>query len=238
MNIPMNPITRRPGNGPLRLVPRSFLGGLAALVTVACGDPAPDEGGAAASSMPDGGTPMVAPSFDCSAASGEIEDLICETPDLARLDLRLDSVWQEVESRLTSGGWPESEQNLVRAEQRGWIEGRNECWMDADPQTCASDLYAGRIVTLQAQFGLVEAGEPTFWACEGNPANEFVLTFVPTDPRTVRVERGDQQEVMIQTRTASGSRYTGTFGKEVWVQGEEGRFVWPQTDTLSCEPQG
>jgi uncharacterized protein len=189
--------------------------------------------GSGAQSAPPAG--VVAPSFDCAAASGEIEELICATPELATLDLRLDSVWREIEGQLATGSWPESEQDLVRAEQRGWIGGRNDCWKAADPEACARELYLQRIVTLQARFGLVEAQEPTFWACEGNPANEFVLTFVPTDPQAVRVERGDQQEIMIQTPTASGARYLGTFGREVWVKGEEGTFIWPQTDTLRCE---
>jgi len=178
---------------------------------------------------------VVAPSFDCQAASGEIEELICATPELAALDLRLDSVWQQVEARLADGSWPESEQAVMRAEQRGWIGGRNECWKADDPRACAIDEYARRTVTLMARFGFVEGRGPTFWSCEGEPANEFVLTFFPTDPQSVRVERGDQQDVMIQTRTASGARYLGTFGKEVWVQGEEGTFVWPQGDTLTCE---
>lgn len=100
---------------------------------------------------------------------------------------------------------------------------------------CTSDGYVRRIAILQAGFGLVPPDEPTFWRCEGNPANEFVLSFVSTDPPSVRVERGDQQEVMVRTPTASGARYLGTFGTEVWVKGPEGTFVWPQTDTLRCE---
>lgn len=221
-----------PGTRPVAVVV------VAALVLAGCGSGEPS--GDADADPAAGGSPAqppsaVSPSFDCAAASGEIEELICRTPALATLDLRLDTIWQEVEDRLTGGSWPESEQEVVRAEQRGWIGGRNDCWMADDPAACTTDEYVRRIVTLQAGFGLVEGREPTFWSCEGNPANEFVLTFFPTDPQSVRVERGDQQEVMIQTRTASGARYLGAFGKEVWVKGEEGTFVWPQDDTLRCE---
>ena len=178
----------------------------------------------------------VSPSFDCGQAEGAVEELICTTPELATLDLRLDSIWREIETRFVEQDWPESEEATVRAEQRGWIGGRNECWQASDPTACTRDLYRQRVATLQAQWGLVEGGEPSFWSCEGNPSNEFVLTFFQTDPPSVRVERGDRQEVMIQTRTASGARYLGTFGKEVWVKGDEGTFVWPQEDTLRCEP--
>lgn len=216
---------------------------LAQVVAVAgCGDSGSsrEADGDSAGGVAEAPTATATPSFDCGQASGEIEELICATPELAALDLRLDSVWQQVEARLDDGSWPESEQALVRAEQRGWIGGRNDCWKADDPRACAADEYVRRTVSLQAGFELVEGRAPTFWSCEGNPANEFVLSFFATDPPSVRVERGDQQEVMVQVRAASGSRYQGTFGKEVWVQGEEGRFVWPQEDTLSCElrPRG
>lgn len=212
-----------------------------AVLCAGCGDGVPSgepslggpaEGSDAQVAAPTG---AITPSFDCDRADGEIEELICGSPELATLDLRLDSTWQEIEKQLESGSWPESERNAVRTEQRGWIEGRNECWKAADPTACTVDEYVRRIVTLQASFGLVPPDEPTFWGCEGNPADEFVLSFVPTDPPSVRVERGDRQEVMIRTPTASGERYLGTFGTEVWVKGDEGTFVWPQTDTLTCE---
>lgn len=226
--------------GRIRPLLRLQLTVASALLVAACGsDDSAGEPSAArrgdAAPPPSGGqeSPVV-PSFDCTAASGEVEELICSDAGLATLDLRLDSVWGEVEAQLASGSWPESEQQRVRAEQRGWISGRNDCWKDEEPSRCAAQAYERRIVTLQAQFALVEGREPTFWSCEGNPANEFVLTVFDTDPGSVRVERGDGQEVMLQTPTASGARYLGDFGKEVWVQGEEGTFVWPQEDTLRC----
>ena len=224
---------RTHGRGPARYTALLVLAQAAAIA--ACGDRGSSGDATDGAGTTDAPAAALAPSFDCAEASGEIEELICVTPELAALDLRLDSVWQEVESRLADDSWPESERALIRAEQRGWIGGRNDCWKAADPQACATDEYVRRTVSLQAQFGLVQGRAPTFWSCEGNLANEFVLTFFPTDPQSVRVERGDQQEVMIQVRAASGGRYRGAFGKEVWVQGEEGTFVWPQDDTLSCE---
>lgn len=176
----------------------------------------------------------LAPSFDCSQAEGQVEELICSTPELAALDLHMDTVWQGAMDVMEQGNMPESDRATIRAEQRGWAEGRNDCWQSDDVEACVRSEYQVRTARLMADFGLAEAGEPTFWSCEGNPANEFVLTFFQTEPQSVRVERGDRQEVMIRTPTASGSRYLGTFGKEVWVKGAEGTFIWPQTDTLRC----
>jgi uncharacterized protein len=177
----------------------------------------------------------VTPSFDCASAEGGVEQLICATPELAALDRTLDSVWSGGMDRMAAGGAPTADLDLVRAEQRGWIGGRNDCWKAEDVPGCTEEAYRERIAVVQAQFELAPGGEASFWTCEGNPANEFVVTFFDTDPRTARVERGDRQEVFVATRSASGARYLGSFGKEAWFKGEEAMFVWPQTDTLSCQ---
>jgi uncharacterized protein len=176
----------------------------------------------------------LSPAFDCGDAEGAVEELICATPRLAALDTRLDSVWTAGMERMASGGAATSDLDLVRAEQRGWIAGRNDCWKADDVLACTESAYQERIAVLEAAFALVAAREPTFWICEDQPANEFVVTFFETDPRSARVERGDQQEVFLATPAASGSRYRGAFGKEAWFKGDEAMFVWPQTDTLSC----
>lgn len=197
----------------------------------------PDTGEAAPDSATGpGGTPAPAgrPSFDCEEARGTVEQLICATPELARLDVRLDSIWQEVLRLMDEGGMPDADRATLRAFQRGWIGGRNECWKSDDVEGCVRDLYRTRIARLQSDWQLAPGGEPTFWACQGNPANEFVLTFFETDPPSVRVERGDRQETMLAVPVASGTRYLGFFGKEVWMKGDTGTFVWPQTDTLRC----
>jgi len=174
------------------------------------------------------------PSFECSPDLGEVETLICATPELAALDLRLDSVWRTSLRSMRDGGTPEADIARVRAFQRGWISGRNDCWKAEDVAGCTRDGYLTRIARIESDFLLAPSGEPTFWVCGGNPANEFVATFVDTDPAAVRVERGDQQESMIAVPAASGSRYVGYSGKEVWFKGGEAVFVWPQTDSLRC----
>lgn len=186
----------------------------------------PDPGGAP--------TGRAGPAFDCAEAEGAVEELLCTDAELAALDRRLDAVWREALRVMDEGDMPEPDRAGIRAEQRGWIAGRNDCWRSNDVRDCVLWMYRMRIPRLEADFGLAPSGEPTFWTCRGNPADEFVLTFFETDPPSVRVERGDGQEVMVSVSDASGARYTGTFGKEVRVRGDSGVFVWPQTDTLSC----
>ena len=174
------------------------------------------------------------PSFDCEQASGQVQELICATPELAALDRRLDAVWTVGMDRMTAGGAPEPDLRIVRAEQRGWISGRDDCWKSESVEECTRSAYRTRIAQLEVSFGLAAAREPVFWTCMDNPANEFVTTLFDTDPPGIRVERGDRQEVFLAVRTASGSRYVGSFGREAWMKGSEATFVWPQTDTLRC----
>jgi uncharacterized protein len=188
------------------------------------------------------------PSFDCAAPGlGEVETRICADSALATLDLRLDSVWIAALVRARGTAMPADWIADMRAYQRGWIGGRNECWeapgeaayqnVDADEaiRRCTETAYLQRIARLEAEWGIAEqTAGPVFWACNGNPANEFVTTYYDTDPEAARVERGDQSEVFLRRPTASGTRYDGLVGKWLWSRGDSATFVWPQTDTLSC----
>lgn len=206
--------------------PRHGPGLLAVILLIACAPEAsPDS---APDSLP------ADPSFDCGRAEGEVERLICTDGELARLDRQLDSVWTRVQSRMAEGDMPPGDRDRIRAEQRGWIRGRNECWKADDPRRCVVESYRRRAVALEAGFGLVEAGPTTFWSCRGTPADEFVVTFFETDPPSARVERGDGSDVMVAEPAASGTRYVGSFGRQAWLRGDEATFVWPQGDTVPC----
>ena len=188
----------------------------------------------------------LSPSFACDAPGlGEVELRICADPELAALDRRLDSVWQAVVALAEANDVQGFD--AVRAEQRGWLGGRDECWkasgearfagLDEDEaiRRCIVGSYASRTTRLEVSWRLVDATSgPVFWTCGGNPADEFVTTWYATSPEAVEVERGDAVEVFLRTPTASGTRYDGTFGRWFWAKGDSATFVWPQTDTLSC----
>ncbi len=86
------------------------------------------------------------PAFDCSKASGSIADLICESAELARLDQQLNGAYADRIATATP-----ADRRLLRAEQRGWIKGRNDCWKSFDPHQCVVDTYNDRITELSAQ---------------------------------------------------------------------------------------
>ena len=176
----------------------------------------------------------VSPSFDCGAPRSSAEELVCSDPELAGLDLALDSVFALAVRSTDDMADGSSALAELRAVQRGWIQGRDDCWKAEDLRECVQMAYRRRTAELEAQFQLREGSAPAFWMCDGNPANEFVTTFYDTAPPTARIERGDRTVVALLTRSASGARYEGPFGIVFWTKGAEAQVEWPQGTSLSC----
>lgn len=183
------------------------------------------------------------PAFDCTKAQGEVEELICKDEGLAALDRRLDTVYKAALVKARNEVPP-----VLRSEQRGWVKARNECWkaQGADNpvfltaswqatsvRDCVEGEYSIRISELQSLYHLVPAKGPTFFACDGNPANEIVVTFFETDPPTAQVERGDRMVTAWLVRAASGSKYEGQ-NLEFWSMGDEATVTWLDED-LKCQ---
>ena len=174
------------------------------------------------------------PAFDCSKAEHEIEDLICKDAELSAKDRKLAEVYTQAISAMekVDAGGPEAIKEL-KATQRGWIGGRNECWKDADKRKCTIDSYDRRTAYLQARYFLVEGSEPVFYSCSDN--SEIVATFVPTEPASVRLERGDSQEIGILSPSGSGARYDAEFGIYFWIKNDEAQAAWPQQTEFTCK---
>ncbi len=163
----------------------------------------------------------VGPSFACeTVTAGSIEARVCEDKTLSRLDRHLHSIYQAALQRA-----PEPEKPELKAQQRGWIKGRNECWKGAEPETCIAASYQRRSAELQARYRLTAYTGPVHYQCEGNPANEVVATFFRTDPPVVIAERGDQVSVLFLERSASGSRYVGR-NEILWEHQGEASITW------------
>ncbi|MEZ5866475.1 MAG: MliC family protein [Geminicoccaceae bacterium] len=87
---------------------------------------------------------------------------------------------------------------------------------------------------LEATWQLVPHGDPVFYVCAGEPANEIVATFYEAELPAVRLERGDRTEVAVVEQTGSGSRYEGEFGLVFWIKGKEAQVEWPQGTSFTC----
>lgn len=173
-----------------------------------------------------------APSFDCSRAASLAETLICTEPGLAALDQRLSGVYRDA---LAAASASEGADTL-RAEQRGWIKGRDACRMAADPQGCIETAYLLREATLVARWGVQPPAATARWDCGGAPAQRIVTTFYATALPALRLEQDGQIATATQVRTASGARYEGDFGLSFWIKGDRASYRTPDPEgqTRDC----
>lgn len=161
------------------------------------------------------------PSFSCaSVKAGSIEAMVCADAALSALDRKLASVYSAAMARSEN-----QKPDTLKAEQRGWVKGRDDCWKSSDTRACVQGEYQRRIAALQARYRLVDRIGPVRFACDGNPANEVVVTYFKTEPATLIAERGDSSSLMFQQASGSGTRYQGRNETLAEHQGEV-RVVW------------
>ena len=158
------------------------------------------------------------PSYDCRAARGIIETLICQDPGLAAQDRQMAEVYAAAE-RKASDEFP----SVLKPEQRGWAKGRNDCWMKEDRRECVSESYRLRIAELQARYRLIEPTATITWRCPDK--SEVTAVYFATDPATLIAERGDSVSMMYQQPAASGTRYVGR-NESLWEHQGEATIQW------------
>ncbi|HQR56878.1 MAG TPA: MliC family protein [Burkholderiaceae bacterium] len=161
------------------------------------------------------------PTFDCRKVKpGSIEALICGDVDLSALDRKLAGVYAAATKKAKNEHPP-----VLRAEQRGWVKGRNDCWKSAEKRSCVRDEYVRRIAELQAKYRLVPSRGPFAFACDGSPANEVTVTYFETEPSTMIAERGDSVSLMFQQIAASGAKYQGR-NESFWEHQGVATITW------------
>lgn len=88
------------------------------------------------------------PSFDCGKVKADSsEGVICSSDELMGLDRELAAVYKKALHKASKG-------DMLKAEQRGWIKGRNECWKAEDEKKCMADEYTRRIQELKEKYTL------------------------------------------------------------------------------------
>ena len=178
----------------------------------------------------------VAPAFDCGRAEGEVEMLLCRDSDLAKLDQEMaDVYWTGMAVAATSG--PKAKQAMAtnKEMQRGWIKERNDCWKAPDVKICVTGSYYRRLAELEARWNLVDmAGTDTYTCSDGRVVS--VARYKTTHWGAADVRTNDGSEIYVQTRTASGVKYEGPFGRFVWNKGKAAQMkLTPNEPELSCE---
>lgn len=93
------------------------------------------------------------PSFDCSKVDKEsCEAIICSSDTLMSLDRELSDIYKQA---LVNA----PKEDMLKAYQRGWIKGRNECWKVEDAKAYMTDLYKERIQEIKNKYHLVDVEE-------------------------------------------------------------------------------
>lgn len=179
---------------------------------------------------------QVGPSFDCGKAQSATEEIVCEDPELAALDrLVADRYGAALEAaRQLSAGAQQAEDEL-RAYQRGWVKGRDDCWKADDLKDCVRSAYLRREAELVTQWMLEEPASITTWVCNGNPANEVVTYFYETTLPSVRFERGDTIDTGVLMPSSAGARYEGSFGRSISITEEAASYREADPDGTSYE---
>ena len=144
------------------------------------------------------------PSFDCmKVRRGSVADQVCRDDELSRLDRKLAEVYAAARRKAVAERPP-----TLAAEQRGWLKGRDDCWKSEDRRGCIAETYRRRTAELQARYRLVPAVGPVRYACDGNPANEIIVSLFATEPPVLIAERGDQVSTMYRA-TGAAPGYVG-----------------------------
>lgn len=175
------------------------------------------------------------PAFDCSKAESSAEELVCADADLAAADRRLADVYGRALAVVRGLGFGAAEaEDTLKATQRGWIGGRDDCWKAEELRDCVERAYLSREAELVALWMLQEPIAKASWVCGGNPANEVFVMYFDTPLPGIRVEYGDGIEAMQLSPTGSGTRYDGWFGRYFWEKGTEATFVWQEGTEQNC----
>ena len=170
--------------------------------------------------------PGEGPSFDCSKARGAQEQLVCGDPELAALDRQLAETYRQAQAKA-------SDPALLRATQRGWVKGRDDCWKAADIRSCVSEAYVRGIVDLRIQHGLVQVPATVEYRCDDATAR-VAAVFYNDPPQAMVLTVGDDQATLPIARSGSGARYAAS-GVEFWEhQGEASIDFFGKT--LRCTP--
>ena len=177
------------------------------------------------------------PSFDCARADSGAERMVCAEPALADLDRELATTFR---AALSGPDMTGRRAQVLRATQRGWIKGRDDCWKAEDEAICIRDGYALRIAELRADYeGARQDGitiGPLVYSCEGL-APRVAATFVNTGVPLVVLSWGEDDAVLPLTRAASGSRYADddlTF----WIKGDTATFEFENGVGVGCTLPG
>mgnify|MGYP002625337296 CR=1 FL=1 len=183
------------------------------------------------------------PSFDCAKAESSAEKLVCSDEQLAALDRETARLYGlAVKGPQVSG----ERKNHLKAYQRGWIKGRDECWKAPDKRACVRDSYAIRIYELRQGYADARSQDAKGISkgllaleCDGFDAG-IGIAFISSDPSVAALGWKDQKIALEQVVSASGTKYAGKSfdgSYNLSTKGNEATFEMPEGKSFKCQIQ-
>jgi len=180
------------------------------------------------------------PSFDCNKAESESEKMVCSDPELARLDRELNRVYMLA---FNNSALDKKGKRYLRAEQVGWIKGRDETWKVEDKKRYVTELYVLQIATLLQKYPASRVANnegissgPTTYDCSGEVLEAYYVQ--SNSPMGVIYFKGNIQGPLSRVPAASGTKYRIDYSNgmslELWAKGKEAMFTTLEGDKLQC----
>lgn len=161
-------------------------------------------------------------SFDCNAARGQAQELVCADANLAAMDREA--------ARLGASD---------AAGQAAWGQERDACGKADELRLCVMANAALRIHDLRSSVpddaGGISVG-PVAFACNGL-SKPLAVTFINSDQGAVAVESNGQTVALDRAEAASGARYVGRWNGEewsFWEHGGEATLTVPGKADMTC----
>ena len=198
---------------------------VAGMALSACEQKAADNKVAAKPGAPPAATSAartITASFDCDAARGQAQELICADANLAAMDREA--------ARLGAAD---------AAGQAAWAKERDACGKADELRLCVMANAALRIHHLRSVTPGDAAGisvGPVGFACKGL-GKPLAVTFINSDPGAVAVESNGQTVALDRAEAASGARYVGRWNGEewnFWEHGGEATLTVPGKAEMTC----
>ncbi|WP_428926968.1 MliC family protein [Marinibacterium sp. SX1] len=180
---------------------------------------------------------MAQPSFDCSKAESSAEEAVCASDALSAMDVETARLF---DLALHGPDMTMERAQELRAYQRGWIKGRDECWKADDLALCIRDEYALRIDALRTGYADARATPgastgPFAYVCDGLDA-AVSATYVQAGDPVVVLRWGDNARVLPQVISGSGARYEAD-GLQFWTKGPDATLTQDGADH-ACRQDG
>ncbi|WP_188689917.1 MliC family protein [Silvimonas amylolytica] len=180
------------------------------------------------------------PSFNCARVSTSAEKAICADDDLAALDRETSRLYKLASTDKSAD--PAARKNL-KAVQRGWIKGRNDCWKESDLNACITASYVMRIYELRADFpathrnsGASTSTGPFLMHCPG--VDDAIPTaFVQVGAGYAYAALPGRKLVLTQVVAASGAHYQHNTGEglfSLWNKGPDVLLQQPGQPDAQC----